>query len=160
MLRSMWDNYRISPSVLYVNSQELINITNKVLGTGTSSLLRYDAPANGGMASPIASGVIEWYFNPFGGANADDGSTGGVKMPIRVHPNVPPGTIMAWTKELPAWYQNNEVPNVAEVITRKDYYRIDWPPRSRKREYGVYAEETLAVYATFGLGVITNIANG
>jgi hypothetical protein len=160
MLRSMWDNYRISPSVLYVNSQELINITNKVLGTGTSSLLRYDAPANGGMASPIASGVIEWYFNPFGGANADDGSTGGVKMPIRVHPNVPPGTIVAWAKELPAWYQNNEVPNVAEVITRKDYYRIDWPPRSRKREYGVYAEETLAVYATFGLGVITNIANG
>jgi hypothetical protein len=46
------------------------------------------------------------------------------------------------------------------VITRKDYYRIDWPPRSRKREYGVYAEETLAVYATFGLGIITNIANG
>ena len=160
MLRSMWDNYRISPSVLYVNSQELINITNKVLGTGTSSLLRYDAPASGGMATPIASGVIEWYFNPFGGANADDGSTGGVKMPIRVHPNVPPGTIIAWAKDLPAWYQNNEVPNVAEVITRKDYYRIDWPPRSRKREYGVYAEETLAVYATFGLGVITNIANG
>jgi hypothetical protein len=160
MLRSMWDNYRISPSVLYVNSQELINITNKVLGTGTSSLLRYDAPASGGMATPVASGVIEWYFNPFGGANADDGSTGGVKMPIRVHPNVPPGTIIAYAKELPAWYQNNEVPNVSEVITRKDYYRIDWPPRSRKREYGVYAEETLAVYATFGLGIITNIANG
>ena len=160
MLRSMWDNYRISPSVLYVNSQELINITNKVLGTGTSSLLRYDAPASGGMATPVASGVIEWYFNPFGGANADDGSTGGVKMPIRVHPNVPPGTILAYAKELPAWYQNNEVPNVAEVITRRDYYRIDWPPRTRKREYGVYAEETLAVYATFGMGIITNIANG
>ena len=81
-------------------------------------------------------------------------------MPIRVHPNVPPGTIIAWTKELPAWYQNNEVPNVAEVITRKDYYRIDWPPRTRKREYGVYAEEVLACYATFGLGVINNITNG
>lgn len=29
MLQSMWDNYRISPTVLYVNSQELRNITNK-----------------------------------------------------------------------------------------------------------------------------------
>jgi hypothetical protein len=161
MLQSMWDNYRISPTVIYVNSQELKNITNKVLGTGTSSLLRYDAPASGsGIVSPGASGVIEWYFNPFGGTDAAEGGTGGIKMPIKVHPNMPPGTIAAYAEELPAWYQNNEVPNVAEVITRKDYYRIEWPPRTRKREYGVYAEEVLAVYATFGLGVITNIANG
>ena len=54
MLQSMWDNYRISPTVLYVNSQELKNITNKVLGTGTSSLLRYETNANGGMYSAIA----------------------------------------------------------------------------------------------------------
>jgi hypothetical protein len=46
------------------------------------------------------------------------------------------------------------------VITRRDYYRIDWPLRTRKREYGIYAEEVLAVYAPFALGLITNIANG
>jgi len=160
MLQSMWDNYRISPTVLYVNSQELRNISNKVLGSGTSSLLRYETNANGGMYSAIASGTIDTYFNPFGGAGAEKGKTGGVKMPVLVHPNVPPGTILAYAEELPAWYQNNEVPNVAEVITRKDYYRIDWPPRTRKREYGVYAEEVLAVYASFGMGVITNITNG
>lgn len=160
MLKSMWDNYRISPSVLYVNSQELVNITNKVLGTGTSSLLRYDTPAAGGMYSPVAGGTIETYFNPFGGAGAEKGKTGGVKMPVLVHPNVPPGTILGYAEELPGWYQNNEVPNVAEVITREDYHRIDWAPRSRQHEYGVYAQETLAVYATFGMGVITNIANG
>jgi hypothetical protein len=160
MLQSMWDNYRISPTVLYVNSQELKNISNKVLGSGTSSLLRYDTPATGGMYSPVAGGTIESYFNPFGGSGAEKGKTGGVKMPILVHPNVPPGTILGYAEELPAWYQNNEVPNVAEVITREDYHRIDWPPRTRKREYGVYAQEVLAVYAPFGMGVITNIANG
>jgi hypothetical protein len=154
MLQSMWDNYRISPTVLYVNSQELKNITNKVLGTGTSSLLRYDAQATGGMPyGVIAGGTIEFYFNPFA-------SDGGTKMPIKVHPDLPPGTLIAYAEHLPEWYQNNEVPNVAEVLTRRDYYRMDWPPRTRQREYGVYAEEVLAVYATFGLGVITNIANG
>lgn len=35
MLQAMWDNYRISPTVIYVSSQELKNITNKVLGIPT-----------------------------------------------------------------------------------------------------------------------------
>jgi hypothetical protein len=112
------------------------------------------------MLSPVAGGTIEWYFNPFGGAGAEKGKTGGVKMPVLVHPNIPPGTICAYAENLPEWYQNNEVPNVAEVITREDYHRIDWPLHSRQKEYGVYAQETLAVYATFGMGVINNITNG
>lgn len=154
MLQNMWDNYRISPTVLYVNSQELKNITNKVLGTGTSSLLRYDSGASAGLPySMVAGGTIEFYFNPFA-------SDGGTKMPIKVHPDLPPGTLIAYAEYLPEWYQNNEVPNVAEVLTRRDYYRMDWPARTRQREYGIYAEEVLAVYATFGMGVITNIANG
>jgi hypothetical protein len=160
MLQSMWNTYQISPTVLYVNAQELKNITSKVLGTGTSSLLRYETGADNGIISAMASGTIEYYFNPFGGSGAEKGRTGGVKMPILVHPKVPPGTVLAYAEQLPTWYQNNEVPNVAEVITREDYHRIDWPPRTRKREYGVYAQEVLAVYATFGLGVITNIGNG
>jgi hypothetical protein len=155
MLQSMWDNYRISPTVIYVSSQELKNITNKVLGTGTSSLLRFDgAGSAGGLPyGVIAGGAIEFYFNPFA-------ANGGTKMPIKVHPDLPPGTLIAYAEHLPEWYQNNEVPNVAEVLTRRDYYRMDWPPRTRSREYGVYAEEVLAVYAPFGLGVITNIGNG
>ena len=57
------------------------------------------------------------------------------------------------------YYQNNEVQNVAEIKTRQDYYQIDWPLRTRKYESGVYAESVLAIYATFALGVITNIAD-
>ena len=32
--------------------------------------------------------------------------------------------------------------------------------RTRRREFGVYTEEVLAVYASFGIGIITNIGNG
>jgi len=154
MLQSMWDNYRVSPTVIYVNSQELKNITSKVLGSGSGSLLRYNNDSSGDVPySMVAGGTIEYYFNPFS-------SGGGVKMPIKVHPDLPPGTLLAYAENLPEAYQNNETPNVAEVLTRRDYYRMDWPVRTRQREYGVYAEEVLAVYATFALGVITNIANG
>lgn len=156
MLQSMWDNYRLSPTVLYVNSQELKNITNKVLSNASGPLLRYNVPATGGGVDPyaiVAGGTVEFYFNPF---SAD----GGVKIPVKVHPDLPPGTIIGWCEQLPPAYQSNEVPNVAEVKTRRDYYRVDWPLRTRQREVGVYAEEVLAIYAPFAMGVIANIANG
>jgi hypothetical protein len=155
MFQKMWDNFELSPTVLYVNSQELKNITSKVLNAGSSPLLRYDTPADGsaGEYQVTASGVVQFYYNPFA-------INGGLRIPIRIHPRVPPGTIIGWAENLPIQYQSNEVPNVAEVKTRQDYYQIDWPIVTRQRQVGVYAEEVLAVYAPFAMGVITNIANG
>ncbi len=43
MFQKMWDNFQLSPTVLYVNSQELKNITTKVLSnaSGTVVEIRY-----------------------------------------------------------------------------------------------------------------------
>lgn len=151
MLRRMWDEYRISPTVIWVNAQELQNITDKVVNASSGPLLRQNV--EGSEYRLTASGTIDFYFNPFS-------VNGGSRIPVRVHPNVAPGTILMYAERLPEWYQSNATPAVAEVLCRRDYYRIDWPLRTRQREYGVYAEEVLAVYAPFALGVITNIANG
>ena len=156
MLIQMWNNYRLSPTVIYVNAQEQKNITNKCLTDASGPLRRYNASVDAGQAQPsdfTASGVVRWYYNPLTG----------FEIPVDVHPDLPPGTILASCERLPVWYQpvwyqSNEVPNVAEVMTRRDYYRIDWPIVTRSREFGVYAEETLAVYAPFGVGILTNIA--
>lgn len=156
MLVEMWNNYRLSPTVLYVNAQEQKNITNKCLTNASGPLIRYNVSAdsdNGGPYGVSASGVVRWYYNPF---SVD----GGFDIPVKVHPDLPPGTILALCERLPVWYQSNQTPNVAEVLTRRDYYRVDWPLRTRRREFGVYAEETLAVYAPFGVGILTNIGNG
>lgn len=154
MLQSMWDNYQVSPTVIYVNSQELKNITSKVLnGPSSSPLLQLFADPQQGYGNLMAGGVIGWYFNPFA-------MNGGIKIPVMIHPALPAGTIIGWCENLPMQYQSNGVPNVAEVKVRQDYYQIDWPLRTRAQEFGVYAEEVLAVYAPFALGVITNIANG
>ena len=153
MLQAMWDNYRLGPTVIFVSSQEQKNITNKVLSNASGPLLRYDVTATPGEPYAItAGGQIKYYYNPFDG----DGTT----IPIVPHPDLMPGTLFAHCERLPEWYQSNEVPNVAEVITRRDYYRVDWPLRTRRREYGIYAEEVLAVYAQFAMGIITNIGNG
>jgi hypothetical protein len=151
MLMAMWNNYRLSPTVIYVNAQEQKNITAKCLTNASGPLVRYNVEAS--QSAPYeftASGVVRWYYNPFTG----------VEIPMPVHPDLPPGTILAFCERLPVWYQSNEVPNVAEVLTRRDYYRVDWPIHTRRREFGVYTEEVLAVYAPFGVGILTNIGNG
>ena len=81
-----------------------------------------------------------------------------VRLELR-HPFAP-RIVRGWAENLPIQYQSNEVPNVAEIKTRQDYYQIDWPIVTRQRQVGVYAEEVLAVYAPFAMGVICNIANG
>ena len=158
LLETMWNNFQLSATVLYVNAQELKNITTKVLNGASSPLLRVnEAAAQGGPYNLVASGTTGWYYNPF---NTADGSQNGVMIPIKLHPRVPPGTIIGWAENLPIQYQSNEVPNVAEVKTRQDYYQIDWPIVTRQRQVGVYCEECLVVYAPFAMGVISNIANG
>ena len=152
MLEAMWESAQVSPSVLYVNSRQMRDISAKCLSSASGPLLHYYAQPNG---TPQVSGggIIEFYYNPFL-------LDGGVKIPIKIHPYVPPGTILGWCEDLPAQYQNSDVPNVAEVKCRQDYYAIDWPITTRQRQKGVYCEEVLAVYAPFAMGVITNIAAG
>jgi len=153
-LQSMWDNFQVSPTVIWANSQQIKDITTKVLsGTGSGSLLQYRQDPNGGGYTIDAGGMISTYYNPFL-------IDGGMRIPVKIHPRVPPGTLLFWAENLPAQYQSSEVPNVAEVKVRQDYYALDWPPVTRARQRGVYVEEVLAVYAPFAMGVINNIAAG
>lgn len=153
MLQAMWDANQVSPTVLFVNSQQLKDITNRVLGNSSSApLVRF--ANDGNQAFQVTAGnVVRSYFNPFA-------TNGGYEIPVRVHPALPPGTILGWCDNLPVQYQSTNVPNVAEIKTRRDYYQIVWPLVTRSHQTGVYAEEVLAVYAPFAIGLITNIAAG
>jgi hypothetical protein len=153
MLLNMWNQYQVSPSIIYVNAQELRNITTKVLTGASGPLLQYFVDAASGYQKLMAGGVIEFYFNPFA-------MDGGIKIPIMIHPTLPPGTIIGWCEDLPMQYKSDNVPQVAEVKTRRDYYFQQWPLRTRQYEFGVYSDQVLAVYAPFALGMVSNIGNG
>jgi hypothetical protein len=151
MLQTMWNTYELSPTVLYVNAQEQKNITSKVLNGSSAPILRYEEGSTDGYKL-TASGEVAYYYHPF----AVDG---GSRIPVKIHPRVPPGTIIGWAENLPLQYQSNEVPQVAEIKVRRDYHEIVFPLTTRKRTVGVYAEVVLAVYASFAMGIISNIAN-
>jgi hypothetical protein len=150
MLVQMWNVYKVTVDVLWVNAQEMTNITSRVLNGSSAPLLRALTDENG--FDLTGYGVISFYHNPY--------IPGGRKIPIVIHPTLPPGTILAYAKTLPAYYKSNSTPNVAEVLTRREYYAQEWPLTTREYQYGVYAEEVLALYAPFAVGIITGVGNG
>lgn len=142
-----FNRYRMSPTKIYVSSQELLNITKKIVANGGAPLLRLTVAADN-QGSIQAGVVVGEYLN----------KVMGVKVPLVVHPNLPAGTVMFYTDRLP--YPMANVGNVVQMNMRQDYYQLEWPLRTRKYEYGVYADGVLQHYAPFALGIITNIANG
>ena len=77
--------------------------------------------------------MVGFYFNPFS-------LNGNQIILIRLHPSIPAGSIFFWAQNLPAQYESANVPQVAQVQCRRDYYQIDWAPITRANETGVYRE--------------------
>jgi hypothetical protein len=149
MLISMWDNYKVTVDEIFVNAQEMANITSRVLNGSSAPLLRYvEGESNYDL---VASGVISFYFNPY--------VPGGRKIPLMIHPKIAPGTILARGRSLPEYFKANSTANTFEVLTRREYYTIDWPLTTREYQSGIYLEAVLAGYVPFAIGIITGIAN-
>lgn len=149
-LKSLWDNFRLSPDTIWLNSQQALDIGKKILNAGQNSgAYRVVFNPEQGM---IAGGImVATYLNRFTMAGANT-------LKVRIHPNMPNGTILMTTQKLP--YPLSNVGNVMQVRCRQDYYQIEWPLRTRKYEYGVYADEVLQHYFPPSMAVITGIGAG
>lgn len=150
-LQSFWDNQKLSPSEMWTSSDVQNYIRRKVLTAPSSSVPLSRFTVTTGMENVRGGSAVRGYINPFGMGAASE-------MPVKLHPNLPPGTIMFLTDELP--YALNDVQNVYQMRMRKDYYQIEWPLRTRKYEYGVYADQVLQHYFPPSLGFMTNIGKG
>jgi hypothetical protein len=149
ILKQMWDTRRLSPDTIWVSSQEALNISRKI-ATGTAATAQrfvHDVSDNlvgGGV-------VVRTYLNRFS-------MQGGSAIDIKVHPNMPAGTLLMTTATLP--YPLAGVGNLMQIRARQDYYQIEWPLRTRRYEYGIYADEVLQHFFPPAMAVITNIGNG
>lgn len=148
-LKHFWDVYRLSPSIIWVNSQEQTNITRKVLAGGTNGAQRFVINVEQG--NVVGGDLVVSYLNKY--------SLSGAKaIPVRLHPNLPAGTILFHTQTLP--YPLSNVANVLQVRTRRDYYQLEWPMKTRRYEYGVYLDGVLQNFFPPSFGVISSIGNG
>ncbi len=148
-LKDRWDNYRLSPDTIWVNSQQALDIGKKILAGNANGAYRVVFNPEQGM---IAGGImVATYLNRFSMAGAQT-------LKVRIHPNLPNGTVLMTTTRLP--YPLSNVGNVFQVRYRQDYYQIEWPLRSRRYEYGVYADEVLQHYFPPSMVLITGIGEG
>lgn len=143
--QSFFDNFRLSPDTIWVNSAQMKKIKNLVVANGGAPLVRYTSDLQGNHAITAGAQVLNI-------VNEIMGNT----VSIKVHPYLPAGTAMFTSSSLP--YKLADVPQPVRIKTRQEYYQVEWPRRSRKYEYGVYVDELLQVYAPFSLGMITGIA--
>lgn len=127
--RYHWDNYRLGVDVWYVNSQEGRNISKKVLASNPTHI-NY-AGGEGGL---VGGEIIKYLLNPYTNQRQE----------LIVHPDMPAGTMLGVTHVLP--YPMSNVPNVAEMKLRRDYFQMEWPMRTLKYETGVYFDGVLAHY--------------
>lgn len=153
--KSFWDNYRLSPQVMLVNSQELMNITKKTIAGGTAPLFRLLLDAgdvrNPSQLQATAGTVVGQYLNKFTMA-------GGQLVQVLLHPNVPPGMILFYSRQLP--YPLSNVKNLLQMKMRRDYFQIEWPVVRPAYEFSVWANGVLQCYFPPAFGMIYNIANG
>jgi hypothetical protein len=148
-LKNRWDNYRLSPDTMWVGSQVANDMSKKILAGGTNAAQRFVFDADQGA---LGGGImVRTYLNKFSMA-------GPKTIDIRIHPNMPAGTVLMTSRTLP--YPLSNVGNVMQIRTRQDYYQIEWPPRARRYETGVYADEVLQNYFPPSMAVISNIAAG
>ena len=146
MFAQFYNKYRISPTHIFLNSQELINLTKKVVQGNGAPLLQLISSIDEKTVI-MAGAKVGSYLNKITGA----------VVPVIVHPNMAPGTIFFYSETIP--YPLEGVPSLVRKLLRQDYYQIEWPITKRRYDYGVYFDGVLQHFAPFSMGLITNIGN-
>lgn len=143
-LAQFYGKYRLQPDKIYLNFAQFQKITNLVLGaTNPNVMFTVDPSAP---VEVVAGRNVGKYLSPITGEVID----------LVVHPNMPPGTIMFVTTRVPAYIDG--VSTLFRKRTRREYHQIEWPLRTRKYEYGVYADQVLQHYFPPSLGILKNVA--
>jgi hypothetical protein len=155
MLRTMWDTSQVSPTALYVNSQELAEHHHEgadragLLGAAAQYFDRTRDPERArsrpAAGSSSTSTRSRW-------ATGEDPRPHPPEHPARDHPRLvrrPAGPVPVEQRP-----ERRRGEDAAGLLPDQ------LAARTRAQEVGVYAEEVLAVYFPPAIGILTNIANG
>lgn len=145
-IESFYQNYRLIPTDIWISGADQKAIKALILSGNTNASVFFQ----GNDGEVKAGARVRTYTNPIGYGTPD--------LRLRVHPFLPQGTVLFTTEKVP--YPLSNVRNIMKMNMRRDYYSILWPLRSRKYEYGVYADGVFQHYFPASMGMINNIAPG
>lgn len=141
---SFWATARVSPTDIDVSGSTLLAANKLIIANGGAPLIRYTG--DGLQGGELRAGTVTTSY-----LNKITNTT----VKINVMPEMPDGMVLFYSSSIN--YPLSGVGNVLQVKTRRDYYQTDWPLRTRKYEFGVYADQVLQNYFPPAFGVIRNI---
>jgi len=141
---SFWSNYKLSPDNGWMSGATLIAINKLIMANGGVPLYRYNL--NDDTQQVSAGTVVKSYLNKITNTY----------VTLQVHPDLPDGVVLFTSDSIP--YPLSGVGNVLQMRMRQDYYAIEFPRRSRRYEFGVYADGALQLYFPPAFGLLRNFS--
>jgi hypothetical protein len=150
-LQTMWNNYQAQPDNIYVSAdvRQALEQAAMYSSTGTNSFIF--ASLNGQQTNGLDAGFVITGYKSKYSINA----TGGTVIPIRLHPQMPAGTMIYDINQNP--YPHSRMPAVRQFLLQRDYYAIEWPVTTRSWGFGTYIHEVLAHYCPWITAIRTGI---
>ena len=145
LLQSIWNNYRISPTVLFLNAQEAKSLKKLAIGSSTANAVRIVVTPDGKNEFGAGS-AVNAYWNPY--------TAQWIDIVTSVH--VPPGKLMAIGETVP--YPNSETANNLEMDLQQEYYGELFARTTRSTPVGVTCIGALKLYLPGACGIIANLS--
>lgn len=154
-LLSIYNNFQISPTRMYLNAQQHYDASSAMVKSGTFNTFLQGADMD--FRQGATGGIfLTKYINK---------AANGFPIEMETEPNLPPGVIVLISEVIP--YPQSEVNAVFEVETQQEYTQLEYAMNRGTGTTGgprydveVRAIETFKNYFPAGCGVIHNIAPG
>lgn len=141
--KSVWDNARGNPEIIWMHSTQLIRATNLVLASNGAPTLFVKAESDD-MAQLTGGFMLAKYVNK---------ATGRLQQ-VRVHPALSEGTMMAYSNTIPFPTGGDQVG--IDIEYSRDYQQVDYARTAKQDEFEVYVREALRPKFPGGAWVINN----
>lgn len=139
-LQFFWNNFQTQPDGIWVSADVRYSLEQAVIFSATSTNsyifnMGQNTQADGIVAGFVVSGYKSKYAI---------GPSGSAVIPIRLHPQMPQGTLLYDLSTNP--YPHSKIPASRQFLLQRDYYAIEWPVVTRQWTFGTYIHEVLAHY--------------
>lgn len=149
VLKALWDNARIGPSLILMHSQEALSVTKLIIASTGAS---YRVNLTDGNKDITGGLYVSGYLNKFTGTMTPGSPD---VIPFMIHPYAAPGTMIIVSEKIP--YPNSNVPSVLEMEMQQEYTDFEWAMTQRQYEHGVYANGVLKHRFPAGCALIRGI---
>ena len=140
-----WDNWKLSPSKIYVSAAKAIAIDKAIVANGGAPILRVNTTP-GGAIQTGRGGRVTSVLN----------KATNTEVELIVHPDATDTTDIFASDSVP--FPSSNIGSPVEMHMQRDYYGRDWPMINRQYEYGVYARGCMPIYADGAFGIVQGLA--